>query len=98
MDPSTFDSWRSTLGVEPGTDEGRRLHERGNGVTRMVWAISAGVRQLQSSAQVELGASLVEYAFLLVLVAVVALGALAFFGHTLGASLNNTANLVRNAG
>jgi pilus assembly protein Flp/PilA len=38
------------------------------------------------------GASLVEYALLLALIAVVAIGALTFLGHSVSSTLNNVAN------
>jgi pilus assembly protein Flp/PilA len=40
------------------------------------------------------GASLVEYALLLALIAVVAIGALAFLGHAVSSTLNNVANTI----
>jgi pilus assembly protein Flp/PilA len=45
----------------------------------------------------ETGASLVEYALLLALIAVVAIGALVFLGHTVSNTLNNVANTINNA-
>lgn len=44
----------------------------------------------------ETGASLVEYALLLALVAVVAIGALIFLGHSVNTTLNNVANNIAN--
>ena len=44
----------------------------------------------------ERGASLVEYALLLALIAVVAIGALIFLGHTVNNTLNNVANAINN--
>jgi pilus assembly protein Flp/PilA len=44
----------------------------------------------------EEGASLVEYALLLALIAVVAIGALIFLGHTASNSLNSIANNLNN--
>ena len=43
------------------------------------------------------GASLVEYALLLALIAVVAITALVFLGHTVANQLNNVANTINNA-
>ena len=43
------------------------------------------------------GASLVEYALLLALIAVVAIGALTFLGHTVSNQLNNVAGTIQNA-
>lgn len=40
------------------------------------------------------GASLVEYALLLALIAVVAIGALIFLGHSAGNTLQNVANSI----
>ncbi|HEY5320718.1 MAG TPA: Flp family type IVb pilin [Galbitalea sp.] len=45
----------------------------------------------------ETGASLVEYALLLALIAVVAIGALVFLGHTVSNQLNNVAGTINNA-
>ena len=45
----------------------------------------------------EKGASLVEYALLLALIAVVAIGALVFLGHTVNNQLNNVANTINTA-
>jgi Flp pilus assembly pilin Flp len=42
----------------------------------------------------EIGASLVEYALLLALIAVVAIGALVFLGHTVSNTLNNVGNTI----
>ena len=42
------------------------------------------------------GASLVEYALLLALIAVVAIGALIFLGHSVNNTLNNVANSLNN--
>jgi pilus assembly protein Flp/PilA len=42
------------------------------------------------------GASLVEYALLLALIAVVAIGALIFLGDTVANTLNNVANNIAN--
>lgn len=44
----------------------------------------------------EEGASLVEYALLLALVAVVAIGALVLLGHTVSNTLTNVANNISN--
>jgi pilus assembly protein Flp/PilA len=43
------------------------------------------------------GASLVEYALLLALIAVVAIGALVFLGNTVNTTLNHVANAINNA-
>ena len=43
------------------------------------------------------GASLVEYALLLALIAVVAIGALTFLGNTVSHTLNNVANTINNS-
>ncbi len=43
------------------------------------------------------GASLVEYALLLALIAVVAIGALVFLGGTVNNTLNNVANAINTA-
>ena len=45
----------------------------------------------------ETGASLVEYALLLALIAVVAIGALVFLGHSVSNQLNNVANTITNS-
>jgi Flp pilus assembly pilin Flp len=45
----------------------------------------------------ETGASLVEYALLLALIAVVAIGALVFLGHSVSNQLNNVANTINSA-
>ena len=42
------------------------------------------------------GASLVEYALLLALIAVVAIGALTFLGGSVAKTLNNVANAINN--
>ncbi|HVC26401.1 MAG TPA: Flp family type IVb pilin [Acidimicrobiales bacterium] len=42
------------------------------------------------------GASLVEYALLLALIAVVAIGALTFLGNTVSNTLNNVSNVINN--
>jgi pilus assembly protein Flp/PilA len=42
------------------------------------------------------GASLVEYALLLALIAVVAIGALTFLGTSVSSTLNNVANAISN--
>ena len=47
-------------------------------------------------AEREEGASLVEYALLLALVAVVAIGALVLLGHTVNNTLTNVANNINN--
>ncbi|HLI15245.1 MAG TPA: Flp family type IVb pilin [Acidimicrobiales bacterium] len=44
----------------------------------------------------ESGASLVEYALLLALIAVVAIGALVFLGHSVSNTLNNVGNNIAN--
>ncbi len=51
----------------------------------------------QARAHEERGASLVEYALLLVLIAVVAIGALTLLGHTVANTFNNVANSINNA-
>ena len=42
----------------------------------------------------DVGASLVEYALLLALIAVVAIGALVFLGHSVNNQLKNVANVI----
>lgn len=50
---------------------------------------------LERSDREELGASLVEYALLLALIAVVAITALVFLGHSTSNQLNNVANRLK---
>jgi pilus assembly protein Flp/PilA len=45
----------------------------------------------------EVGASLVEYALLLALIAVVAITALVFLGHSVSNALNNVSNSINNS-
>ena len=46
----------------------------------------------------EAGASLVEYALLLALIAVVAIGALVFLGNSVSNQLNHVGNVITNSG
>lgn len=55
------------------------------------------VRQRLASRN-DVGASLVEYALLLALIAVVAITALVFLGHSVSNALNNVANNINNDG
>ncbi len=57
-----------------------------------------GTQQHAKSRQRDRGASLVEYALLLALIAFVCIGALEYFGTTNGGSINNSANSVVTAG
>jgi pilus assembly protein Flp/PilA len=58
----------------------------------MVWAtLFVGSVRRKFSGKDEMGASIVEYALLLALIAVVAIGALVFLGHT----VNNTLGQVQ---
>jgi pilus assembly protein Flp/PilA len=50
----------------------------------------------QGRARDERGASLVEYALLLVLIAVVAIAGLTFLGHTVNNTFNNVAGNLQN--
>ena len=59
-------------------------------VTRMVYPI----RNMWNIKKDQIGASLVEYALLLALIAVVALVALHFLGGSVNNTLNNVANSV----
>jgi pilus assembly protein Flp/PilA len=60
----------------------------------MVWPVAfMGWTAQKFSRKDEVGASLVEYALLLALIAVVAIGALVFLGH----SVSNTLNQVENS-
>ena len=59
------------------------------------WQVSF-LAWLASRGSDEQGASLVEYALLLALVAVVAIGALIFLGHSVNNTLNNVANNIAN--
>jgi len=61
----------------------------------MLWqAIIVGWARDRVSSKDDTGASLVEYALLLALIAVVAIGALAFLGHAVSNTLNNVANSI----
>jgi len=61
----------------------------------MLWqAMFVGWARERMSSKDDAGASLVEYALLLALIAVVAIGALAFLGGAVSNTLNNVANNV----
>jgi pilus assembly protein Flp/PilA len=63
----------------------------------MLWqAIIVGWVRDRVADKDEAGASLVEYALLLALIAVVAIGALTFLGTTVSSTLNNVANAISN--
>jgi len=61
----------------------------------MLWqAMLVGWMRDRFSAKDDTGASLVEYALLLALIAVVAIGALVFLGNTVNNTLNHVANTI----
>jgi pilus assembly protein Flp/PilA len=61
----------------------------------MLWqAMIVGWARDRVSSKGDAGASLVEYALLLALIAVVAIGALTFLGHSVSNTLNNVANTI----
>ncbi len=63
----------------------------------MLWqAMIVGWVRDHVSAKDDTGASLVEYALLLALIAVVAIGALTFLGSSVSSTLNNVANAISN--
>jgi Flp pilus assembly pilin Flp len=63
----------------------------------MLWqAMIVGWARDRVSGKDDTGASLVEYALLLALIAVVAIGALTFLGHAVTSTLNNVANIINN--
>jgi len=63
----------------------------------MLWqAMIVGWARDRVSGKDDVGASLVEYALLLALIAVVAIGALTFLGSTVSSTLNNVANAINN--
>jgi pilus assembly protein Flp/PilA len=59
-------------------------------------AMIVGWVRSQTSDKDDTGASLVEYALLLALIAVVAIGALTFLGTSVTHTLNNVANAINN--
>ena len=63
----------------------------------MLWQVMiVGWAKDRVSGKDDTGASLVEYALLLALIAVVAIGALAFLGHAVSNTLNNIAQNINN--
>jgi pilus assembly protein Flp/PilA len=63
----------------------------------MLWqAMLVGWVQDHLTPKEDRGASLVEYALLLALIAVVAIGALLFLGGAVNSTLNNVANMINN--
>ena len=63
----------------------------------MIWrAVLVGWFEDRFKVRDDKGASLVEYALLLALIAVVAIGALIFLGNTVNNTLNNVANAINN--
>jgi pilus assembly protein Flp/PilA len=63
----------------------------------MLWqAMIVGWARDHVSRKDDRGASLVEYALLLALIAVVAIGALTFLGTSVSSTLNNVANAINN--
>jgi len=63
----------------------------------MLWqAMIVGWARDHVTGKDDTGASLVEYALLLALIAVVAIGALTFLGNTVAHTLNNVANVINN--
>lgn len=79
-------------------DEIRRAGRRGLGILRlgtnvnieaMIWSRRPSLRAGWTD---ERGASYVEYAFLLVLIAVVCIAAVTFFGNATSASLDSSAS------
>jgi pilus assembly protein Flp/PilA len=63
----------------------------------MLWqAMIVGWARDRVSGKDDTGASLVEYALLLALIAVVAIGALTFLGHAVTSTLNNVATDINN--
>ncbi|GEM_PF-1115782 len=64
----------------------------------MIWpALFLDWARRKSLGRDETGASLVEYALLLALVAVVAVGALVFLSHTVNNTLNHVGNVMQNS-
>jgi pilus assembly protein Flp/PilA len=63
----------------------------------LLWHIALNTWLRDRTRLDEVGASLVEYALLLALIAVVAIGALIFLGHSVSNTLNNVANNINNA-
>ena len=63
----------------------------------MSWPLLfVGWAQQKLSRMDDVGASLVEYGLLLALIAVVAIGALVFLGHSVGNTLNQVGSYVNN--
>jgi pilus assembly protein Flp/PilA len=63
----------------------------------MLWqALIVGWARDRVASKDDVGASLVEYALLLALIAVVAIGALTFLGSAVTSTLNNVANIINN--
>lgn len=63
----------------------------------MLWqAMIVGWVRDRAARKPDTGASLVEYALLLALIAVVAIVALEFLGHTVSNTLNNVADIINN--
>lgn len=61
----------------------------------MIWPVLFVVwAQQKFSGNDDVGASLVEYALLLALIAVVAIGALVFLGHSVSNTLNQVSNSI----
>jgi Flp pilus assembly pilin Flp len=61
----------------------------------MIWSMTlVDWAQRKFTGRGDVGASLVEYALLLALIAVVAIGALVFLGHSVNSQLNNVANVI----
>ncbi len=61
----------------------------------MIWSmLLVDWAQRRFTGRGDVGASLVEYALLLALIAVVAIGALVFLGHSVNNQLNNVANVI----
>jgi Flp pilus assembly pilin Flp len=61
----------------------------------MIWSMTlVDWAQRKFTGRGDVGASLVEYALLLALIAVVAIGALVFLGHSVNNQLNNVANVI----
>ena len=61
----------------------------------MIWSmLLVDWAQRRFTGRGDVGASLVEYALLLALIAVVAIGAIAFLGHSVNNQLNNVAQVI----
>src|SRR5258708_65666 len=83
-------------GIDPPSEDDRGDDERGTGVSYQLWKMADRVLQaVRSDGRDEAGASLVEYALLVALIAVVCIVAVSVLGSNASAKFSTVGSAIR---